>query len=365
MTGSEDHSSSDDEHKTESPTLADLVDLLERRDRASAGDERTEQPNRGEHASLNDTRDGRDGPRNATERSQNAPERRPSVSERSQEAETPPAHEQSAADSAAESAPSPSTRPAETEPTEDPQQAGANQGPSLADLVDRISARDDPPEVIEPELAPETENGPAENSPGTGADLAVDDPNVLLLGPEGCATETRLCTDLSAARGGGSINLLVVTYGQSAARRAAMLDGFPPSTLEHVAIVSLEGSTQTGSTITHPAVPEPIPVESLLNAADVMKLGFAVSKYLTAWQEEDAQTVVCFHSLTRAIRVAPDPKLVLRFLHILQNQVKAARARAHFHLDPEALDAQTLNTFTTLFETVVAFERDGSVSHDH
>ncbi|MFA1610203.1 DUF7504 family protein [Halobellus rubicundus] len=274
------------------------------------------------------------------------------------------------------------------DPTAVPSDRSRDGRPSLGDLADRVSrlggtaGRDGSESADASAGASRTER--AERSEGsdrvdadfsapsrglgreTVRDLVGESPNVLLVGPESCTADQHLCTQFlaPAASEGDEVNLLLVTYGQSAAERAEAVAGDLAGLPERTAIVSLGGSDRARTTVSAPGSETTIPVKSVPNQGDLMKLGFAITKYLSEWESSSARTLVCFHSLTDALQAASDPRLVLRFLHVLQHQIEAADARAHFHLDPDAHPSQLILTFTSLFDTVLRFDRDGSVSLD-
>ncbi|WP_435185000.1 DUF7504 family protein [Halobellus sp. EA9] len=271
------------------------------------------------------------------------------------------------------------------DPTAVPTDRSGDERPSLGDLADRVSrlggsAGRDGSESAGAS-AGATRSKRAEGSDRVDADFSAptrglgretvrdlvgDSPNVLLVGPESCTADQHLCTQFlsPAASEGDAVNLLLVTYGQSAAERAEAVAGDLAGQPERTAIVSLGGSDRARTTVSAPGSEATIPVKSVPNQGDLMKLGFAITKYLSEWESSSARTLVCFHSLTDALQAVSDPRLVLRFLHVLQHQIEAADARAHFHLDPEAHPSQLILTFTSLFDTVLRFDRDGSVSLD-
>jgi hypothetical protein len=90
---------------------------------------------------------------------------------------------------------------------------------------------------------------------------------------------------------------------------------------------------------------------------DLTGLGITVSERLTDWGE-DGPSLLLFESLTVLLQYA-DLKRVFRFLHVVVNRVKATGSTAHYHLDPDAHDDQTIATLTSLFDAVVAYE-DGT-----
>jgi hypothetical protein len=97
-------------------------------------------------------------------------------------------------------------------------------------------------------------------------------------------------------------------------------------------------------------------IETLSSPGDLTGLGIKLSEILKEWDETDGRTVACFDSLTALLQYA-DLQTVYKFLHVLTGRFDAAGVTAHFHLDPDTCDDQTVSTLTSLFDTVV--ELDG------
>jgi hypothetical protein len=101
-------------------------------------------------------------------------------------------------------------------------------------------------------------------------------------------------------------------------------------------------------------------VEALSSPGDLTGLGIKLSEVLKEWDRNDNRTVVCFDSLTALLQYA-DLQTIYKFLHVLTGRFDAADVTAHFHLDPDACDQQTVSTLTSLFDTVVELD-DGEWS---
>ena len=84
--------------------------------------------------------------------------------------------------------------------------------------------------------------------------------------------------------------------------------------------------------------------------SDLTGLGVAISEVLSEW---DDPVLVCFDSLTSMLQYV-DSDTAYEFLHAVTGQVHAARARAHFHVDPAAHDETTLAGITSLFDARVS-----------
>ncbi len=91
-------------------------------------------------------------------------------------------------------------------------------------------------------------------------------------------------------------------------------------------------------------------VESVSSASDLTGLGIKIGQFLSEW---DSPIVICFDSITSMLQYV-DFETAYEFLHAISGQVKAADARAHFHIDPGAHDRQTLDGITTLFDASIS-----------
>ena len=98
-----------------------------------------------------------------------------------------------------------------------------------------------------------------------------------------------------------------------------------------------------------------------VNPGDLTGLGVRLSGALERCAASDGESTLCFDSLTVVLQYA-DRQVVFQFLHTLAGLVRRAGTQAHFHLDPTAVDEQTVATLKTLFDTVVAVDDDGDVT---
>jgi len=344
-----------DESEKERHSLGDLVELLERDRPLSPPAEADPDPSLWLDPTIDSAEAGPDD--------ESGPADRPGESETRERESDIDLTDRIAGASDATDAVSAATRSGDGRPTlraladrvsrQSPARPGGSEGPDAPDgAASADRAADSGGRSATPSRARSRE---------TALDLVADDPNVLLCGPGSCTADQHLCTELLAPAAAEDVNLLLVTFDQSAAERLAVVAGDLGRVPERTAVVSLGGSDRAGSTVSAPGSDVAVPVKTVSNPSDLMKLGFAITKYLSEWESSPGRTLVCFHSLSDALRAA-DPKLVLRFLHVLQHQIGAAGARAHYHLDPDAHSSELVLTFTPLFETVLDFDRDGSVS---
>lgn len=100
-----------------------------------------------------------------------------------------------------------------------------------------------------------------------------------------------------------------------------------------------------------------VAVRTVATPAQLTKLGVRITECLdevTADPEVSA-TALCVRSLTPFLQSA-DTRSVFRFLSVLTGYVATRDVLAHYHLDPEAHDEQTVAQLTVLFDAVVTFD---------
>ena len=127
----------------------------------------------------------------------------------------------------------------------------------------------------------------------------------------------------------------VVTTGESTRGAATMAD---------------PGSAQLGSVVS---------VASVADPGDLTGLGIKISQALSSWEADDNDLVLCFDSLTTLLQFA-DVRRVFQFVHVLTQRIESAGARAHFHMDANAHDAQEIATIRSLFDQTFELGADGT-----
>lgn len=174
---------------------------------------------------------------------------------------------------------------------------------------------------------------------------ATDRPDsVLLLEDAQSGAADRLCGELLTVAAPDETGLLIVSLVQSPGARLAVWDDAAaerPAKTVVVTVANGVGDAADGTAIDVRMLPDP---------SNLTRLGVTLTESLAAL--EGTRPVVCFHSLTVLLQYA-DLKRVFRFLSVLQSHLKAADARAHFHLNPGSHDGQTVATLRHLFDAVV------------
>lgn len=184
--------------------------------------------------------------------------------------------------------------------------------------------------------------------------------NVLLLAPDGTDADSEACLHLLSDDDVDLWNVLSLGYSTPPARTARAVGRATDSTMDaaFVCIGERTRSTATASTSSEiDAWPGATTVQVVPDPTDLAGIGLAVNERLEGWGD-DGQTVVCYHSLTHLLDYV-DLQTAFRFLHVLLGRIAAADARAHFHLDPERHDRETVGTLSLLFDDVVSVDEDG------
>jgi len=173
------------------------------------------------------------------------------------------------------------------------------------------------------------------------------------------------CAQLLHPDAAADTNVLWVSFtkspDQQLRRWREHADGQPAE----MGIVSVEDSTRSvaadaGAPATGgPSLPETnAPIETVTSPNDLTGLGIRITEFLTDWAENDNRTVVCFDSLTALLQYV-ELETAYEFLHILTGRLASVDAFAHFHMDPEAHDSQTIEILTGLMDGVVEVDEAG------
>lgn len=219
------------------------------------------------------------------------------------------------------------------------------------------------------ELASLGREGPADSGlsgPKASAllDLIDEAANVLVVGPEDSPVEHDLCAKLCTAGDRPRRRVLVTTI-QGPDERLNTLRGYGAGAYDETAVIAVGDRVRSADRIdagSLGAEGEDVRVERVTDASDLTRLGLLINKSLGGSDEEEAP-MLCVHSLTAILHVVEVEK-AFRFLHVLQGRVRSADTRAHYHLDPTALDDEVVNTIRPLFDFTVRFDDDGDLSVD-
>jgi len=190
--------------------------------------------------------------------------------------------------------------------------------------------------------------------------------NALVLAPSMAAAGDDACAELLAPVEPAETDMLLVTTDQSPDERLAEWRSRSSDRLPARARIVGVGETTRSATASTSASGCTAPSldgqrfyrTTVANPGDLTGLGARVSRALEAWDGDGNLPVVCVRSLTDLLHHADDRR-VFRFLHTITGLVGTAGGVAHYHMDPNAHDEQTLATFRSLFDVVLAHCEDG------
>ncbi|WP_121820208.1 DUF7504 family protein [Halostella salina] len=187
------------------------------------------------------------------------------------------------------------------------------------------------------------------------ADSVGDATAVVLLAPA-AADDGSVCVDLLHPSDQPT-NLLFVSFTGSPQRRLAewidRAGGRPAATYVLASGESTDGFDAEG--------PQPDRVERVGTPNDLTGISIRVSEVLNEWADSDAQSVVCFDSVTALLQYV-DVETVYEFLHVLTGRLYAFGATGHFHLDPDAHSALVVAQIQTVFDAAVRIDDDGTTA---
>lgn len=175
--------------------------------------------------------------------------------------------------------------------------------------------------------------------------------NVLVEAPSLSGERDQHCLDSLAAGPLDQLDVLRVTYsgdptalieqwreavGALPARTGIVVVGGSPN-------VAGEGVSDIGNVAVTTANPN-----------DLTGLGMRLNSYIND-VDPDHQLVVCVDSLTELLQFV-DVQAAFKFLHMFTGQLREADAIAHFHIDPEAHEPQTVSRLKPAFDDAVSLE---------
>ena len=177
--------------------------------------------------------------------------------------------------------------------------------------------------------------------------------NVLVLAPAHDEDAREVCFDLLTPSASDGWNVLWVTLtGSPDDRLAAWREHVGEALPADVRFVDVGGETRSTSP-SDPRIPgASFAVETVSSPRDLTTLGVRITNGLAELTGGEAQTVVCFDSLTPMLQYV-ELERAFQFLHVLARNVHSEGVLAHYHMDPGAHSEQAVNTIKTLADTVV------------
>jgi len=199
------------------------------------------------------------------------------------------------------------------------------------------------PAPSDPDADADSDSGPS-FAPGT---------NVLVLAGALSDAKRDHCGELLAAAPPETLDVLRVTYSRD-------VDELVDEWLDaHGALPARTGIVRVGdgATLTG-ADPEAADLDGVAvttaNPNDVTGLGMRLNNYLGD-HDPDLQLVVCFDSLTQLLQFT-DVESAFKFVHMFTGQLRDIGAVAHFHMDPDAHDTQTVSRLKPAFDEAVTVD---------
>ncbi|MFW5938979.1 MAG: DUF7504 family protein [Halolamina sp.] len=173
------------------------------------------------------------------------------------------------------------------------------------------------------------------------------------------------CAELLQPSAADETNVLWVSYTKSPDQQLRRWRAHTDERPAEMGMVSVEDSTRSvaassGGSGTGPSLPGAnAPIETVTSPNDLTGLGIRITEFITEWEGNGNRTVVCFDSLTALLQYV-ELETAYEFLHILTGRMAAADAFAHFHMDPDAHDDQTIAALTGLMDAVVDVDETGT-----
>ncbi|MFC7140215.1 hypothetical protein ACFQMA_10270 [Halosimplex aquaticum] len=144
-----------------------------------------------------------------------------------------------------------------------------------------------------------------------------------------------------------------VTIRQSASEWLSLWDRSPLSATMPVTCVDVDEDTRSAATEADGSS-DPT-VERVSDPTDLEALGRQISDVLERADDEDDDVGVVVHSLTGVLRYV-DESTAFKFVYTLGEVTRRVDGVVFFHLDPEAHDPASVETFRILCDAVVQFD---------
>lgn len=178
--------------------------------------------------------------------------------------------------------------------------------------------------------------------------------NILLLSPSRCTAKKNACLDLMSVEDPSDESMIGVMYPSPELfldRIETELGVVPPETT----VVSVTDDSSASMTDIPTIATDRGPTIADVDPDDATQVTELVEAYRDRLddRESDAETVVlCFNSLTPLLEDIGRER-TFQFLDSLTDALADANAVAHFHMDPDEHDSQTVLALTTLFDAVL------------
>lgn len=175
--------------------------------------------------------------------------------------------------------------------------------------------------------------------------------NVLLLTGTGGNGESAACRELSEQNAPSRSHVVLATGVGSAAERLADWDAEVGVRPAETTVVDVATATRSAAATTSASEADRWPGATVerVDAGDLLGLGETLDGALTG---SDRPTTLCVHSVSDLLQSA-DSRTAFGFLEALTRNVERADGVAHYHLNADLHDAETVDALRVLFDAVV------------
>ncbi|MCT9094657.1 hypothetical protein [Haloarchaeobius sp. HME9146] len=189
----------------------------------------------------------------------------------------------------------------------------------------------------------------------TGIETIGETGNVLLTDRE---HEQEYCGDLLDASATDTRAELTVSFPKAQTEKTGFgsLSSSQPAKKGVISVGDVMRSAASSS----PDFSAPVPMDAVEDPGNLQAIGTSISRFCEQWDRQAFDIVVCFDSLTELLEHA-STEAVFQFCHVLNSRLGSVDALAHFHLDPDAHDDETVATFQSIFDETVGETTDADV----
>jgi hypothetical protein len=185
------------------------------------------------------------------------------------------------------------------------------------------------------------------------SELAGTQGNVLLMAEAMSEAKTDSCYELLGGEAPESVDLLRVVYHRTPEQLLDEWERHRGDQPANTVIVGVDDRVQSSALESDSPGAEARNIEVLAaNPNDLTGLGMELNTALTELSKTDNQVYVCFDSVTALLQFV-DTESAYKFLHMFTGQLHTVGAIAHFHMDPDAHDKQTLSRLKTTFDDMI------------
>jgi len=179
--------------------------------------------------------------------------------------------------------------------------------------------------------------------------------NVLVCCPSFTGAEPRACLDLLTPDGSTDVHALSVLFTQSPGDHVDAWQRIAGAYPTRMRIVAVDADARSDRAAEAADADAERAVERVGSPHNLTRLGIRVADCLDEWAGATETVVVCFQSLTTLLQYV-DVESAVAFLDVVAERCAATDAVAHYHLDPQAHDDETIDRLRELFGTTLIFD---------